>query len=74
MADIEAGFIVEKLKLFLGEDEIEEGLNKILASCGLIKKDYYQGEEVDKLIKAMIAEGGFFEFIGRNIKAKLLLG
>ena len=73
MAGVERKFIIEKLKLFLGEAEVGEGLNKIITSCGLAKKDYYPEEEAMKLIEAMIAEKGFFEFTGRNIKIKLLL-
>lgn len=74
MEELERKFIIEKLKLFIGDIEAEEGLNKIIVSSGLPKKDYYSEEEVRKLIETMIAKGGFFEFVARNIKAKLLLG
>lgn len=74
MAEVTLGFLKEKLKLFLGEAEIEEVLNKVISSAGLAKKDSYSGEEIEKLLKAMIAEGGFVEFVARNVKARLLLG
>ncbi len=74
MASITIGFLKEKLKLFFGEAEVEEALNKTIVSAGLVRKDSYSGEEVEKLLEAMIAQGGFVEFVGRNVKASLLLG
>ena len=73
MSGVERKFIIDKLKLFIEEKEIEEKLDKILASCGITKQDYHSGEEANKILEAMIAEKGFFEFVARNIKAKLLI-
>ena len=74
MSEITIGFLREKLKLFLRESEVEEVLNKVISSAGLAKKESYSGEEVGKIVEAMIAEGGFVEFVGRNIRTRLLLG
>lgn len=74
MSNIATSYLKEKLKLFLGEAEIEEVFNKVIASSGLAKKDSYSDEEIEKLLKSMMVEGGFVEFVARNVKAGLLLG
>lgn len=74
MATITTTYLKEKLKLFLGDAEIEDVYNKIIISKGLIKKDSYSDQELDKIIEAMIEQGGFVEFVARNIKTNLLLG
>jgi len=73
MATVTLNFLREKLKLFLKESEVEEVLNKVISSVNLVKKETYSDEEVEKILEAMIAEGGFVEFVARNIKARLLL-
>ncbi|OQX81568.1 MAG: hypothetical protein B6D56_01975 [Candidatus Omnitrophica bacterium 4484_70.1] len=73
MGEVTIDFLREKLKLFLRESEVEEVLNKVISSAGLAKKESYSGEEVGKIVEAMIAEGSFVEFVGRNIRARLLL-
>ncbi len=73
MATVTLNFLKEKLKLFLKESEVEEVLNKVISSVNLVKKETYSDEEVEKILEAMIAEGGFVEFVARNIKARLLL-
>jgi len=74
VSNIATSYLKEKLKLFLGEAEIEEVFNKVTASAGLAKKDSYSDEEIEKLLEAMIAEGGFVAFVARNVKVSLLLG
>lgn len=74
MAEITLVFLKEKLKLFLGEAEIEEALNKAIASAGLVKKNSYSNKELEKFLEALITQGSFVEFVGRSIKANLLLG
>jgi len=73
MATVTLNFLREKLKLFLKESEVEGALNKVISSVNLVKKETYSDEEVEKILEAMIAEGGFVEFVARNIKARLLL-
>jgi len=73
MTGVTMELLKDKLKLFLGEVEVEETLNKIITSSGLARKDFYSGQETEKLLEAMIAVGGFVEFTARNIKVSLLL-
>ena len=74
MAELSMSFLKEKLVLFLDEKKVEEILEKIITSAGLAKKWSYPKEEAEKIVERLIAEGGFAEFVGRNIKASLILG
>jgi ethanolamine ammonia-lyase small subunit len=58
----------------LDEKKVEEILEKVITSAGLEKKSSYSKEEAEKIVERLIAEGGFVEFVGRNIKASLILG
>lgn len=73
MAELSMSFLKEKLTLFLGEEKAEETLEKVITSAGLVKKTSYSKEEAEKIVERLIAEGGFVEFVGRNIKASLIL-
>jgi len=72
--DGEVSFLEEKLKLFLEEAEAKENLDKAIASAGLVRKDYYSKEEINKILEAMISQGGFVEFVARSAMASLMLG
>jgi len=74
MAELSMSFLKEKLVLFLDEKKVEEILEKVITSAGLAKKSSYPKEEAEKIVERLIAEGGFAEFVGRNIKASLILG
>lgn len=68
MDEVNRSFLIEKLKLFLGEAGAEEVVDKAAVSAGFGKKENYSKEEMDTILLAMITQGGIPEFVARNAK------
>lgn len=73
MESVSVNLVREKLEQFLDNKEVEELINNAIAASGLVKKDSYSHEEIEKILDKMIAYGGFGEFVARNLKVKLVL-
>lgn len=68
MDEVNRSFLIEKLKLFLGDAGAEEVIDRAAVAAGFDKKDNYSQKEMGEIIAAMITQGGIPEFVARNAK------
>lgn len=73
MEAMDVNLIRAKLGQFLSSKEVEELMGNAITASGLAKKDSYSQEEIGKILDRMIVNGGFGEFVARNLKVKLVL-
>lgn len=73
MATIGKSFIIDKLKLFLKQEEAEAALEKAAAMARVPLQNDYENEEALRLVDGLRQQGGFVEFVARNLKIQVIL-
>ncbi|MFC1616754.1 hypothetical protein ACFL2K_00880 [Candidatus Margulisiibacteriota bacterium] len=73
MTDITPDFLVNKLKLFLNEEEARKGINESIKVNGFVIQESYSNEDMNKILDSLITKGGYFEFVARNAKIALMV-
>jgi hypothetical protein len=73
MAQTESSFIIDKLKLYMSEEEARQAVDRAAARAGVPVQRSYDKDDVLKLVDGLKEEGGFVEFVARNLKIQLIL-
>mgnify|MGYP006285393137 CR=1 FL=1 len=73
MAALDKSFIIDKLKLFLKQEEAEEALVKAATMAKVPVQNNYAHDEALRLVDGLLQQGGFVEFVARNLKIQVIL-
>lgn len=73
MAALDKSFIIDKLKLFLKQEEAEEALVKAATMAKVPVQSTYAHDEALRLVDGLLQQGGFVEFVARNLKIQVIL-